>query len=83
MVPVTVSVSDTGGCGSVSCKIIGVSSNEPVDPGGDWLITGDLTLELVADRLGLGNGRIYTITITATDIHGNRSRAQVSVTVPH
>lgn len=83
MVPVNVSVTTSGGCGTVSCKIVSVTSNEPVDPDGDWLVTGNLTVELRADRLGLGDGRIYTVTVQCTDASGNTSTNTVTVTVPH
>jgi hypothetical protein len=83
MIPVHVSGATTGGCGAVSCKIISVSSNEPVDADGDWVITGDLTLNLRAERLGTGTGRTYTITVQCTDASGNNSTKTVAVTVPH
>jgi hypothetical protein len=85
-VPVTVGVSTSGGCGSVSCKIISVTSSEPIDDGGDWVITGDLTLNLRASRLetrvGTGNGRVYTITVQCTDGHTTPTKT-TSVLVPH
>jgi YVTN family beta-propeller protein len=83
MIPVTVSGSTSGGCGAVSCKIIAVSSNEPIDSGGDWIITGNLTLELEADRLGSGSGRVYTVTVQCTDASGNSVTKTTIVTVPH
>jgi len=83
MIPVNVSSATTGGCGAVSCKIISVSSNEPVDADGDWVITGNLTLDLRAERLGTGTGRTYTITVQCTDGSGNNSTKTVAVTVPH
>jgi len=83
MIPVQVSTSTLGGCGTVSCKIIAVASNAPVDPDGDWVITGDLTLNLRSDRLGNGTGRIYTITVQCTDSSGNAAIGTVTVTVPH
>ena len=73
----------TGGCGAVSCKIISVSSNEPVDGDGDWVITGELTLGLRAERLGTGTGRTYTITVQCRDDSGNTSTKTIAVTVPH
>jgi len=82
-VPAIVTVSTSGGCGAVSCKIVSVSSNEPVDDGGDWVVTGDLTLLLRAERLGTSTGRVYTITIQCTDASGNTSTKAVTVTVPH
>jgi hypothetical protein len=71
----------------VSCNIISVTSNEP--PGsdavatGDALITGNLTLDLRAERLGNGLGRVYTITVQCTDASSNSATKTVTVTVPH
>jgi len=71
-----------------SCRIIAVTSNEPVNGLGDgdtepdWVITGPLTVDLRAERSGIGNGRTYTITIECTDHSGNSSTATVTVRVP-
>ena len=46
------------------------------------MITGDLTLNLRAERDNKRTGRIYTITIVCTDAAGNRSTKTVTVTVP-
>jgi hypothetical protein len=48
----------------------------------DWNITGLLTLDLKADRLGNGTGRIYTITIECRDSAGNKATGTVIVKVP-
>jgi serine protease len=81
-VDVTVSVSASDVCGgSVHCQITSVASTEPAG-GDDWIITGDLTLKLRADRSNRGTGRIYTITIVCTDPAGNQSTRVVTVTVP-
>ena len=40
-------------------------------------------LELRAERAGRTGARIYTITITVADTHGNTSVASTTVTVPH
>jgi hypothetical protein len=70
--------------------ITSVQSNEPVnglgdgDTAPDWQITGNHTVSLRAERSGKGSGRIYTITIQATDAAGNMSTPQtVTVKVPH
>jgi HYR domain len=68
--------------------IVSVTSNEPVTAGGwphpapDWEITGNLTLNLRAERLGNGKGRIYTIMVESRDLHGNASTKTVTVSVP-
>lgn len=73
-----------------------VASNEPVDGLGDgdtgpndWTTpvinqaTGRIDLQLRRERSGKGTGRIYTITITAADLSGNTSTANVNISVPH
>jgi hypothetical protein len=90
MVTVTLNVTASDNCDpNPTAKIISVSSNEPIDGPGksdkapDWIITGDLTLDLRAERLGGGSGRIYTITVQCTDENGNNATGTVVVTVPH
>jgi hypothetical protein len=88
MVPVTITVSASDGCGGVTCRIVSVTSNEPISGTGggdlspDWQITGDLTVLLRAERSPKGNGRIYTITVVCTDLSGNTTTRTVTVTVP-
>jgi len=90
MIPVTLTVSATDNCDlDPNCEIIDVSSNEPVnglgdgDTAPDWEITGDLTLNLRAERSGKGSGRLYTITVRSKDYALNASEMQVTVSVPH
>ena len=89
MVNVRVSAKVTDTCGTTTWKILSVSSNEAADAKGsgktapDWKITGAHTLQLRAERAGNGQGRIYTITIQATDQSGNTSEKTVRVSVPH
>jgi len=89
MIAVKVHAVVTDTCGPATWKIIGVSSNEAVDARGsghtspDWKITGDHTLTLRAERSGTGSGRVYTITIQATDASGNIAQKTVTVSVPH
>jgi hypothetical protein len=49
---------------------------------GDIQIDGKMIL-LRAERSGLGDGRVYTITYTAHDASGNQATASTTVTVPH
>ena len=69
----------TGGFG-ITCRISSVTSNEPDE--GDIEITGEHTINLRAQRLGTGSGRIYTITVTCTDAFGNAASRTATVTVP-
>lgn len=75
--------------------VVEVSSNEPeaglssADMGPDFTApvidpdTGLISLQLRAERDGHGDGRIYTIVITAIDCAGNSSTASLEVVVPH
>jgi M6 family metalloprotease-like protein len=90
MVQVAVTATATDNCDTAPhCDITSVNSNEPVnglgdgDTAPDWIITGDLTVDLRAERSGIGNGRIYMITVTCTDACGNSSVGNTTVTVPH
>jgi hypothetical protein len=90
MVPVVITVSASDSCGgTVTCRIVSVTSNEPASGLGggdvgpnDWEITGALTLTLRAERWHKGSGRTYTIVVECTDAGGNRKTATVAVTVP-
>ncbi len=70
-------------------RIESIESNEPVDGLGDgntepdWIITGNMTAELRAERSGRGSGRVYTATISVTDFAGNVATGTEEVTVPH
>lgn len=44
--------------------------------------TGEIALQLRAERSGKGTGRTYSVLITATDLVGNSSTAIVNVLVP-
>jgi hypothetical protein len=88
LVPVTISVVTSGNV--VSTKIISVTSNQPINGTGDgntspdWIITGDLTVLLRAERAGnIKTDRVYTITVQVTDSFGNTATTTVRVTVPH
>ena len=88
MSSVTVNYSISGGCGTDVCTITSVTSNEPVnglgdgDVAPDWQIVDAHHVTLRAERSGTGTGRIYTITITCTDVGGHTATKTVLVTVP-
>ena len=71
-----------------TARIVGVSSNEPIDGADDgsttpdWNITGPLTVDLRAERSGAGTGRVYTIEVEGRDAAGNTIRQAVTVRVP-
>ena len=78
------------GVGSV--VIAGVSSDEAenASDGGDGNTLNDIVIandcksvQLRSERLGAGNGRVYTITLRVTDASNNVSTVTVKVTVPH
>jgi hypothetical protein len=88
MVPVRVRVHALD-CSPVTSRIVSVTSNEPVNELGDgntlpdWQITGDLTLNLRAERSGRGTGRVYTIVVETTDGISPPTRSRIQVRVQH
>jgi EPTP domain len=74
---------------------VNIESNEPQDGlddedvSPDWTDpeidqdTGLINFQLRSERSGSGDGRIYTVTITATDDTGNSSDAVLEIIVPH
>jgi predicted RNA-binding protein with TRAM domain len=82
MVNVTVNYNTTDNCAQPACQISSVTCNEPISSS-DYAIADAHHVNLRADRLGSGNGRVYTITVTCTDAYGNPSSQAVKVTVPH
>src|SRR5262249_7168100 len=81
----TVTATDNIGLSSFN---VTVTSNEPPDPWDtDFVITGiglaPRMVQLRAERLGTGTGRIYTITATATNSAGHTTAAMARCTVPH
>ena len=84
---VTISYTATDNCAVTS--VITVTSNEPINGVGDgdtdpdWVVTDNHNVKLRAERAAGGNGRIYTVTITATDPSGNTAIKTIEVHVPH
>jgi DNA-binding beta-propeller fold protein YncE len=86
MVAVTIRARAVDLCGVTRWKIVGVESSEGKVPGRkiDWVITGEHSLLLRAQRTGSARSRVYRISLQATDSAGNRSAIKtVSVVVPH
>ncbi len=72
-----------------SVRIAQVTSDEANNSGGDGNTTNDIviaadckTVQLRSERVGGGNGRVYTITFKVTDASGNVATATAKVTVP-
>jgi hypothetical protein len=69
--------------------IVEVSSNEPEDANGDGRTDEDIVLlcpnqvDLRAERMGGGQGRVYTITYRATFADGSTQDVDAYVVVPH
>lgn len=84
-VRINYNVSDN--CGPVVTRLA-VSSNEPVnglgagDASPDWEIVDNHRIRLRAERAANGTGRIYLVTIIATDSAGNSSNTALTVRVP-
>jgi uncharacterized repeat protein (TIGR01451 family) len=84
---ITVNYTVTDNCG-VPTLSLSVASNEPINGTGDgntepdWIVLDAHHVRLRAERDGAGTGRIYRITITATDSGGGSSSQQVQVLVP-
>jgi hypothetical protein len=89
MTPVSISANVTDNCPGVTWAVTAVASDEPINGTGDgdttpdWTIGAPHTLSLRAERAGTGDGRVYTITITAKDAANNTANATTAVTVPH
>ena len=87
MVDVTLVVDVVDNCDTAPVsRIVSVAANQPIlGPGSgnttpDWIITGDLTIQLRAERTN-NQDRIYTLTVTSTDASGNVATSTVQVFV--
>ena len=67
-----------------------VSSDEPQNGTGDGNTTEDIVISedckivnLLSERQGGGNGRVYTINLAVVDEHGNIGVAEIKAEVPH
>jgi len=76
-----ITATDTGAGLAPGTLSVSVTSNETVRPG-DIVITNGV-VQVVADRLGNGNGRVYTVAAWALDLAGNTAAATGTCTVPH
>ena len=91
---ITAIINATDICDSdLEIQLLSVTSNEPDEGLGDGDFpkdiqdadfgTEDLAFFLRRERSGMGNGRIYTTTYSATDDSGNTTEVDEIVLVPH
>jgi hypothetical protein len=94
LVPITVTVTVEDPCDPApTVTLLSITSNEadnglgdgdmPNDIQGAAFGTDDRQFLLRAERSGLGNDRVYTITYQASDASGNTTVASTQVVVPH
>jgi hypothetical protein len=94
MVNVTAAVSVTDpGSSQAGFVLVSVTSNEPDNGQGDGntgadiqgfvVNTPDVAGQLRAERSGGGSGRVYTLTYKGSDVAGNSTTCNTSVTVAH
>lgn len=95
MVNVVIQANASDNSGLPVTLTVSVTSNEPIEGLGDGDMSPDwtepivdqengiITLQLRAERSGTGNGRVYTITVTASDQSGNNSTVNIEIIVPH
>jgi hypothetical protein len=80
-------ISASGGASDLVSFNVAASSSEATAPGdADVAIAGSgdsRTVALRADRDAAGPGRVYTITVSATDAAGNSASASATCRVPH
>jgi Tol biopolymer transport system component len=72
---------------TVSIHVDGVTQDEPVTGSGDRTapdarLESDGVVRLRAERSAHGDGRVYRIAFTATDVHGESCSGTVKVSVP-
>ena len=93
MVTVATGIGATDDFDPIPIVSVSVTSNEPLNGTGDgdtapdWEITdnGDGTFDVAvrSENAGVGDGRTYTIVVTATDFVGNSATETGTVSVPH
>jgi hypothetical protein len=94
MVPITITVTVEDLCDPApTVTLLSITSNEPDNGLGDGNTSNDIQeaafgtddreFLLRAERSGLGDGRVYTITYQAKDASGNTTVVSTQVVVPH
>jgi uncharacterized protein (TIGR03118 family) len=81
MTPVKIGYAVSDNCDPTPVCSLSISSNEGTPA--DWQVVDAHDVDLMAERLGSGNGRVYTIHIDCQDKQHFSSSATVAVTVAH
>jgi hypothetical protein len=83
LVPVALTVSATDAADPAPRSVIrSVTSNDAPHGGpADWVLTGNLTVSLRAEKNRCGTTRVYTIVVRCTDASGNFSDKSLTVSV--
>ena len=86
MIDVVLTYTATDATGTPACSI-GITSNEAANAQGDgnteidWEVLSATQVRVRAERSGLANGRIYTISVTCVDAAGNSVTKTANVVV--
>jgi hypothetical protein len=95
LVNISIEANASDNSGSLPALSVTVVSNEPENGLGDgdidddWTepvidqINGIINLQIRSERSGSGNGRVYSVSITAKDNSNNTSTAVIDIIVPH
>jgi hypothetical protein len=81
-------VNPSDGLAGIATESLTAVSNEPEDGKGDGhtapdIVIKDGNVKVRAERSGHGDGRVYTIRASATDLAGNTTTATATCEVPH
>lgn len=88
MVPITLTVDAKDNCDpNPTAKIISVVSSQPTTGPNDtttpdWVVTGDLSLELRAENSATRTARVYFVLVAISDESGNTTYRAVWIRVP-
>lgn len=88
MVPVTITVEARDNCdANPSARILSVLSSQPATGSNDattpdWVVTGDLTLDVRAENSANRAPRVYFVLVGVSDASGNTTYRMVSIRVP-
>ena len=86
MFPVGVHYEVTDASGSAACALSVEASGDQWrggNDGPDWIVLSAQSLLLRAERGGGRSSRIYTVTVTCTDLSGNAASQSATVTIAH